>query len=137
MYREQSKYKDHPRITWFGIGGTVAYVDYAGASEPYAYFIGGNGQGAFVVVPYLAAGEEDEQGGFTSIDEGIGYALARCDEQCWKRPAWTLTKRTMSMSRWIAYAKPVASSPRGASGRVSHDKWRLPDEKMQDCSPRS
>jgi hypothetical protein len=81
MYREQSKYKDHPRITWFGIGGTVAYVDYAGASEPYAYFIGGNGQGAFVVVPYLAAGEEDEQGGFTSIDEGIGYALARCDEQ--------------------------------------------------------
>jgi hypothetical protein len=70
MHQEKSKYADHPRITWFGHGGTVAYVDYTGATT--SYFIGGNGAGGFKVIPPNSGGE---YGSFATIDDGIEYAL--------------------------------------------------------------
>jgi hypothetical protein len=72
--RETSRYKDHPRITWFGIGGTVAYVDYTGATT--SYFIGGSDtyDGEFMILPP----EDRNYGamhGFNTMDEGIERAL--------------------------------------------------------------
>jgi hypothetical protein len=75
MHRAQSRYKDHPRITWFGTDGTVAYVDYVSATG--LYFIGGDGHGNFRVIPPNASTDTDEDlvTGFASIDDGIQYAL--------------------------------------------------------------
>lgn len=72
--RDASRYAGHPRITWFGTDGTVAYVDYVSATE--SYFIGGDGQGGFKVIePSVGATEGEEHFGFSSIDAGIEYAL--------------------------------------------------------------
>jgi hypothetical protein len=78
MHQEGSRYVDHPRITWFGIGGTVAYVDYVSATE--SFFIGGDGHGGFKVIPPNSSSESDERMGFDTIDAGIAYALAAADE---------------------------------------------------------
>lgn len=74
MHRAQSRFKDHPRITWFGIDGTVAYVS---ATE--SYFIGGDGRGGFQVIPPGARPDVDGDPvtGFATIDDGIEYALAQ------------------------------------------------------------
>ncbi len=77
MFRQASRYKDHPRITWFGIGGTVAYVDYVSATA--SYFIGRSEQDGFkVIAPSDRGGAERH--GFASLDAGIEYALAQAGE---------------------------------------------------------
>ena len=73
MHREGSRFKDHPRITWFGSGGTVAYVDYVSATE--SYFIGRSERGGFKVIPPNTSTEDGERHGFASIDDGIEWAL--------------------------------------------------------------
>lgn len=77
MHRSQSRYGSHPRITWFGIGGTVAYVDYVSATR--SYFIGSDSRGGFQVIPPSTNGrpvpENQIKTGFATIDEGIAYAL--------------------------------------------------------------
>lgn len=80
-HREGSQYADHPRITWFGLGGTVAYVDYISATE--SFFIGGDGHGSFQVIPPGARTDTDDdiQAGFDTIDAGIEYALAAADKE--------------------------------------------------------
>jgi hypothetical protein len=77
MHQESSRYVDHPRITWFGTNGTVAYVDYVSATK--SFFIGGDGNGGFHVIPPDIASDEDIVTGFRTIDAGIEYALAAKD----------------------------------------------------------
>lgn len=74
MYRDDSKYKAHPRITWFG-SGVVAYVDYVSATE--SYFIGPSDRDGFKVIPPSGAADNGERHGFATIDAGIEYALAQ------------------------------------------------------------
>ncbi len=76
MNRDGSKYANHPRIAWFGIGGTVAYVDYTTAAG--SYFIGGDGGGGFKVVPPDASGG-GEVTGFDTFDAAVEHALAAAD----------------------------------------------------------
>jgi hypothetical protein len=80
MYQEKSRYVDHPRITWFGTHGSVAYVDYISATE--SYFIGSDGRGGFQVIPPGARTDTDDDivTGFETIDAGIEYALAEADK---------------------------------------------------------
>ncbi|WP_433730774.1 hypothetical protein ACQP2Y_20980 [Actinoplanes sp. CA-051413] len=78
MHREGSRYANHPRITWFGVDGTVAYVDYVSATE--SFFIGVDGQGGFKVIPANSTSESDERTGFDTIDAGIEYALTAAGE---------------------------------------------------------
>jgi hypothetical protein len=79
MYRAESKYQNHPRITWFGIGGTVAYVDYISATE--SYFIGGNEHGGFMVIAPATVAGQGEPSVFDSMDAGIEYALAQVPDE--------------------------------------------------------
>jgi hypothetical protein len=78
-HRRGSRYADHPRITWFGIGGTVAYVDYTGPTD--SYFIGSDGHGGFHVISSLTAPDDQVVAGFDTIDAGIEYALAEADKE--------------------------------------------------------
>lgn len=73
MHRDGSNFKDHPRITWFGTGGTVAYVDYISATE--SCFIGASERGGFKVIPPNTLAESDERHGFATIDAAIEWAL--------------------------------------------------------------
>lgn len=72
MHRQTSQYTDHPRVTWFGIGGTVAYVDYTTATK--SFFVGSDGRGGFKVVPPVEDEAEDVTG-LASFDAGLEYAL--------------------------------------------------------------
>ncbi len=74
MHQSTSKYANHPRITWFGQGGTVAYVDYTGATT--SWFIGGpyDGVKCKVIPP-----NSNEELWFDTLDEGIEYALRAVD----------------------------------------------------------
>jgi len=75
MARKDSRYADHPRITWFGLARTVAYVDYTGPTT--SYFVGPDGLGAFKVIPPNSPDGRDEHRGFATLDDGIEYALAQ------------------------------------------------------------
>lgn len=73
-HQATSKYKDHPRITWFGIGGTVAYVDYTGPTS--SYFVGGSDvyDGEYMIIPPNDNGNGIKHG-FGSMDKAIEHAL--------------------------------------------------------------
>ena len=73
-HKETSSYADHPRVTWFGIGGTVAYVDYTGAMT--SYFIGASEvyDGEFKIIPPNDNGHGTMHG-FDSMDQAIERAL--------------------------------------------------------------
>ncbi len=74
MHQQDSQYREHPRVTWFG-NGAVAYVDYTGATT--SYFIGGSERGGFKVTPPDTAADTSERHGFATIDAGIEYALTQ------------------------------------------------------------
>jgi len=88
MSRGTSRYANHPRVTWFGIG-SVAYVDFKTATT--SWFIGsfhggtrfkdplqlrrrpGDGCRAVLVIPPNSR----EELWFDTMDDGIEYALAQ------------------------------------------------------------
>jgi hypothetical protein len=74
MNRADSKHREHPRLTWFGNGGTVAYVDYTGACT--SYFIGAAESGGFKVIPPDGSGQETTYG-FATFDAAVDYALTQ------------------------------------------------------------
>ncbi len=70
MHRDNSKFNNHPRLTWFGTGGEVAYVDYTGPFD-WAWFVGSGLNNTFKVV----APDGAEHGGFPTFDAAAEYAL--------------------------------------------------------------